>query len=446
MTDTIFARATASGRAAVAIVRLSGERTSSILTQLAGSPPRPRYATLRRLRDLGGETIDKALVLWMPGPASFTGEDCAEFHIHGGPAVYDALAASLVALGARAADPGEFSRRAFRNGKLDLLEAESVADLVDAETVAQRRQALAQMSGEIGLRYQGWRSTLLNALAYIEAENDFPDDGLPGQLALKAHELLASVREDLRSAMASGRRGRQVREGFRVALIGQPNAGKSSLFNGLLGRDAAIVSDIAGTTRDIVEGSLLLEGYSVILGDTAGLRVSEDQVEREGVARARRWAESAALRLFVVDSSDLALPDHISQLAQPNDLIVFTKSDLVETNLGRAALDGLDMTLSTVTTSVAVPDGLAKLRQALVKRVTKDLGAGEAPSSTRVRHDEALSRSTMAIEDALANLPSAADRAAHDVEAAMSALRSITGESDREAVLDRVFGSFCIGK
>ena len=301
MIDTIFALATPPGRGALAVIRLSGTKTRDILETLGAGDLQPRRAGLRRLRDTDGGVIDEALCLWFPGPASFTGEDGGELQLHGGRAVVDACAAALLAAGARPAEAGEFTRRAFEHGRLDLTQAEAVADLVDAETSAQRDQALAQLGGALSERHGSWRNALLQALALLEAEIDFPDEGLPGDLSRRVAPVLTGLMDDLDNALSDAERGERVREGYRIALVGAPNAGKSTLFNRLAGRDAAIVTPIAGTTRDIIEAHLVIDGYAVAVADMAGLRASDDPIEMEGVRRARAWAEQAALRLWVLD-------------------------------------------------------------------------------------------------------------------------------------------------
>ncbi|HZZ90632.1 MAG TPA: tRNA uridine-5-carboxymethylaminomethyl(34) synthesis GTPase MnmE, partial [Caulobacteraceae bacterium] len=327
--DTIFAPATAPGRAAVAVIRVSGARAGQALQALAGALPEARRASTRRLRAPGGEVLDRALVLWMPGPDSYTGEDVAELHLHGGVAVVAGVTRALLAQGLRLAEPGEFTRRAFAAGRLDLDQAEGVADLVDAETEAQARQALAQLGGALGRRYETWRARLVEALAYVEAAVDFPDEEVPADVARRALPLVRSLVQDLEAALADAGRGEQVRTGYRIALVGAPNAGKSALFNALLGRDAAIVTATAGTTRDVIEQALVVNGYKVVLADMAGVRAANDAIEAEGVRRARAWAEGAALRIWVVDGSagDEAWRES-ADLARPGDFLALNKSDL----------------------------------------------------------------------------------------------------------------------
>ncbi|MBK8543005.1 MAG: tRNA uridine-5-carboxymethylaminomethyl(34) synthesis GTPase MnmE [Caulobacteraceae bacterium] len=309
--DTIAALATGAGRAGVAVIRLSGPAAGSTLSALtARDLPKPRMATREAFCDpRTGVSLDDGLALWFPGPHSFTGEDVVELHIHGGPAVIAAVIdAALSQPGVRPAEPGEYTRRAFENGKLDLAEAEGLADLVDAETEGQRRQALRQRRGALSAVYEGWRARLIEAAALIEAEIDFPDEDLPGALAQRASPILQALANDMGQHLNDAHRGERIRDGFRIAIVGPPNAGKSSLLNALAQREAAIVSDIPGTTRDVVEVRLVLAGFPVWIADTAGLREAADAIEAEGVRRALARAEEADLRMAVVeaDGSDLA--------------------------------------------------------------------------------------------------------------------------------------------
>ena len=340
MTDTIFALATAPGRAAVAILRLSGPGSGAAVKALAGDLPPPREARVRTLRAPGdAHELDRALVLWFPGPDSYTGEDCAELHLHGGSAVVDAVSDALIAAGLRLAEPGEFTRRAFEHGKLDLAQAEAVADLVDAETEGQRRQALAQLDGALTQRHEAWRAAIVEALAQLEAGVDFPDEELPEDLAARARPILEGLADELETALAEAGRGERVREGYRIAILGAPNAGKSSLLNRLAGRDAAIVTAIPGATRDVIELPLVIAGYKVLVADTAGLRDTTEEVEAEGVRRARAWAESADLRLWVVDgaASDGAWR-LAADLVRSGDIALINKADLPQGADSPAAL------------------------------------------------------------------------------------------------------------
>jgi len=447
VSDTVFALATAPGRAAVAILRLSGPATGQALAALAGGSPPPRRAVLRQLT-WRGELIDRALVLWFPGAGSYTGEDAAELHLHGGAAVVAAATEALLELGLKPAEPGEFTRRAFQNGKLDLTQAEAVADLVDAETTAQRKQALDQLDGALARRYEAWRAALLDALALVEAEIDFPDEGLPGELAGRARPTIERLVAEIDAALAEGERGERVREGWRVAVIGAPNAGKSSLFNALVGRDAAIVTPIAGTTRDVIEAPLILAGYRVLLADTAGVRESGDVVEAEGVRRAHAWAERAALRLWVVDASaDDETWREAAELLRPGDLCLLNKADL-PTGAAAAAAErlALERGVEVLRLSAASEQDATMLRNVVETRAVAALSGAEFPAVTRARHRARLSEAREHLARAGVSLTIAAELAGEDLRLAARALAQVSGRIDPEDVLDVVFASFCIGK
>jgi tRNA modification GTPase len=390
--------------------------------------------------------LDQALTLWFPGPQSFTGEDQVELHLHGGRAVVGATLHALSGLGLRPADAGEFTRRAFENGKLDLLEAEGVADLIDAETQGQRRQALDQLRGALRGREARWRSLLVEALALLEASIDFPDEDVPGGVVDQARAMLRELHTELAAAMVDAR-GERVREGFRVAILGRPNAGKSSLLNALAGREAAIVTPLAGTTRDIIEVTLDVAGYRVTLGDTAGLRAASDVIEAEGVRRGQAWAAAAALRLFVVDASEVlddAALEATSSL-KAGDVLVLNKMDRALAQVvewGRA--EGVARGLAVVEASAAL--GAVKTVEAALGRiVVAELAGSEAPTVTRIRHREALGAALTDLVRALSS-DRPAELVAEDVRLAARALARLSGRVSAEDVLDQVFGSFCIGK
>ncbi|WP_119460548.1 tRNA uridine-5-carboxymethylaminomethyl(34) synthesis GTPase MnmE [Rhodospirillaceae bacterium SYSU D60014] len=443
MTDTIFALASAPGRAGVAVIRVSGPGAGGALRRLSdGAVPSPRYAAYRRLRDpWSGAVIDEALVLWFPGPASFTGEDVAEFHLHGGRAVIAALIDALYNCpGLRPAEPGEFTRRAFENGKLDLTAAEGLADLVNAETEGQRRQALRQMQGELGRLYDRWREGLVGALAQAEAAIDFPDEDLPAGLEDVVRGRLAEILGEISQHLADNRRGERLRDGFSIALIGAPNTGKSSLLNWLAQRDAAIVSATAGTTRDIIEVQLDLGGYPVLVADTAGLRTAQDEIEAEGVRRALDRAGAADLRIALFDAT--AWPDfdlETTRLIDDDTIPVINKTDLrsidPEVRIGGRAAQCL---------SVRSGNGLPAFLDQVTDAVAERLGGGTALPLTRARHRHALEECL----DALGRTQAAAlsELAVEDLRLAVTALGRITGRIDVEDLLDRIFRDFCIGK
>ena len=446
MTDTIFAPATAAGRSAVAVVRVSGPATLAVVETLAGKAPPPRVAALRTLRH-DGITLDEALVLRFEAPASYTGEDSAEFHVHGGRAVVEALLAALSAMGLRLAEPGEFTRRAFENGKLDLAQAEGVADLIDAETEAQRKQALGQVGGALSQRYDRWRDLLVHALAMLEAAVDFPDEELPEEVAERARPGLRALSAELGSALADSDRGRRVRDGFRIALIGAPNAGKSTLLNGLVGREAAIVTDTPGTTRDVIEVPLVLAGYKVLVADTAGLRETADPIEAEGVRRARAWAEEADLRLFVVDGFHVKHAVKLEQPGRPGDWLILNKSDIAEASaLDEAETRWSGEGVKTFRLSARSAEAVDGLREALSLHVSEALSGAEFPAATRLRHAERLREAQAYLARALSEVGLEVELAAEDVRLAARALEKITGRVDPEDVLGRVFSTFCIGK
>jgi tRNA modification GTPase len=448
---TIFAPATAPGKAALAVIRISGSRAGSALDALLGERPRPapRRAVPARLVDpASGGAIDDALVLWFPGPRSFTGEDVVELQLHGGRAVLASAIQALAAMpGLRPARPGEFARRAFDRGKLDLSQIEAIADLVAAETAAQARQALRQLEGALGRQCEAWRSRILRAQARVEAEIDFPDEDLPADLGAGVNAELAALAGEIDACLADGRRGERLREGFVVAILGPPNAGKSSLLNAIAGREAAIVAPSAGTTRDIVEVALDLQGWPVVLLDTAGLRETaagdpdgHGAIEAEGIRRAIARAAQADLKLVVVEAREdaRALADPlIARLRDERSLVVRNKIDL-----GAGTLRDFD----AVDVSAQTGHGLDRLLDAVTQCCAKEFGdVGRSASTlTRARHRESLLQAHAALQRA-ANI-SAADEKAEELRAAAKAIGQITGHAGVENMLDLLFAEFCIGK
>ena len=443
--STIFALATTPGRSAIAIVRISGSQTRETLDRLAGSVPTARQASLRTLRDPRSRLIlDQAIVLWFPAPRSFTGEDQAELHLHGGPAVISATLEALLASGLNFAAPGDFTRRAFENGKMDLLQAEAVADLVDAETQAQHRQALAQLQGASLRVQERWRCQLITIISLTEAAIDFADEMLPHDLLDRARTELIALKQELTAATAD-QRGERVREGFRVALIGEPNAGKSSLLNALATRDAAIVTEIAGTTRDVIEIPLQIQGYRVILADTAGLRKTTDHIELEGVRRAQAWADDADLRIYVVDQNKSAFASEWLTRIRVGDIIVLNKQDLPRGFAGVTALEWAQLNDIRALGCQAKQGEAGEISDALSDIVIERLSGSELPVTTRARHRTLLNEAVGHLDRAL-QLELDPELFAEDLRLAARCLERITGRVDAEHVLGRIFDAFCIGK
>jgi tRNA modification GTPase len=502
--DTIYAPATAAGRAAVAVVRISGPRAGVAFLALAGGPktefPPPRQAAFRKLRDPAtGDVIDEALVLWLPGPNTETGEDMAELQMHGGRAIMAATIAALASIeGLRLAEPGEFARRSFDAGKLDLTALEGLGDLIAAETEAQRRQALRQMQGALGRRYEDWRERLVHALAHLEAAIDFPDEGLPDDVAYGVARDVARLAAEMRGHLDDARRGERLRDGIRVVLTGAPNVGKSSLFNLLVGREAAIVSPEAGTTRDVIEAAFDLAGYPVLLSDTAGLRDGDalvqpfnadeptldaradaapdesidesadpfigapadsfpdarpgapagapigapiGDIEREGMRRARDRLADADIKLRVLDATEPMTADmlELGAAVDPDTILVLNKIDLAPD-----ALRHFPAHLPAIRVSAATGEGFAELEERLAIAVAQRLEPGAEPALTRARHREAIETCL----DCFSRMADAGgpELAAEDLRLAARALGRITGRVDVEDLLDVIFRDFCIGK
>lgn len=426
--------------AGVSVVRISGPYADALLTSLGVSPlPDARYAALHKLH-ADGAAIDRALVLRFPGPDSFTGEDVAELQVHGGRAILEAVFEAISATGlARHAEPGEFTRRAFENGKLDLTAAEGLADLVAAQTDAQRRLALRQYDGALADLYEGWRTRLVDLMGYAEAEIDFSDEELPEGLKADTEARIAALNAEIAQHIVGADRGEQIRSGFPIVILGAPNVGKSSILNYLAQRDVAIISEIVGTTRDVIEVQLNLGGFAVTVSDTAGIREASDDVEAEGVRRAQQRAESAALRLVVLDATAATLPAKVRALITDETLVVANKSDLLNGDYGAAALP-----VSPMLVSAGTGAGMEDLLDRLTTLVRDRLGSTEAPPPTRRRHRDALAEANAA----LSNVADAAypELAAEDVRVALRALGRITGRVDIDEILDTVFRDFCIGK
>lgn len=470
--DTIFALASAPGRAGVAVIRVSGPDAVTVLREMCGLEelPAPRRTIRRRMVDpsLGenkGAPLDDGLAIWFAAPASFTGDDVAELHIHGGRATVEAVTTALAGMpGLRLAEPGEFSKRAFLAGKIDLTEAEAIADLVDAGTDAQRRQALAQLGGGLADRLDEWRAELIDILAHTEAWIDFPDEDLPQDVERAARARISALEGQIRAFLDDNRRGERLRDGLQIAILGAPNSGKSSLLNAIAAREAAIVSATEGTTRDVIEVHLDLGGWPVTIADTAGLREAADEIEQEGVRRALDRAGAADLRLVAFDASRAPDAASIAQLADGAGagtgavLAIANKADLVADP--PSAIAGVP----ALAISAKTGDGLPALLRRLEDLAAEIMASGEGVPLTRLRHRTALIDSAEALGRAAAGGISGgtsggtsggapdgtgagdSELVAEDLRVAARALGRVTGRVDVEDLLDVIFNDFCIGK
>ena len=424
--DTIFALSSTRGKSGIAVVRLSGPDAGGALDRLAGGRPQPRRASFRVLSD-GDVILDEALVLWFPHPDSFTGEDVAELHLHGSLATVDAVLRSLGGQhGHRLAEPGEFTRRALENERLDLSQVEGLSDLIEAETEAQRQQALRVLSGALGARAASWRAKLVRAAALLEATIDFAEEDVPADVRPEVRELVAKVTADLLEESAGIGMAERIREGFEVAIVGPPNVGKSTLLNALAGRDAAITSDIAGTTRDVIEVRMDLRGLPVTILDTAGLRTGRDEIEALGVAKARERAQQADLRVILTEHR-AATP---AIEPRDDDIVAVPKSDICDGDLSADTGAGLDWLVHEIGMRLESRASLAGL-------------------AIRERHRIAMARALDSLQRAASQLESdsnLAEIAAEEVRSAIRALDSLAGRVDVEHILDDIFANFCIGK
>lgn len=435
--DTICALASGPPPAAIATLRVSGPLTTKIIEKcLLKQGLDPRRATLVDLVSKAGTLVDSGLAVYMPGPASYTGEDTLELSLHGGRYIVETALKVIMDAGARLAEPGEFTRRAFEAGKLDLTRAEAVADLIDAESEAQLGQALKQMDGALEQLYSGWCEDLTECLALLEASIDFPDEeDAPDRVDGPVMAKLTDLQTNLGHALTEGNITERIRDGFKIAILGKPNAGKSTLLNQLARREAAIVTDIPGTTRDVIEVRLTLGGYLVYLSDTAGLRETVDVVEAEGVRRALKIADEADLRIWVRDAQEPAELDEV----KPGDLIVANKSDLV---------DPSSVSRETLQISAKFGTGIERVEAVIIERLTSLTQNVGAPMITRARHRQGIERALIHIAAAMEHVEigSGAEFSAEEVRIASRELGGLTGHIDTEMVLGAVFSSFCIGK
>jgi tRNA modification GTPase len=434
--QTIFAVSSGRPPSAISMVRLSGPEAGAALTALAGRVPAPRLATRALLRDASGQPIDDALILWFPGPASATGENVAEFHVHGGRAVLAALFAALSAMeNVRAAESGEFTRRAFENGKLDLTEAEALDDLIHADTDRQRRQALRQLKGMLGERARQWRAQIIDASALIAAGIDFSDEGdVSGELVAPALAKISALLAEIEEVLAAQGHSERLREGLVVAIAGAPNVGKSTLMNQLARREVAIVSPHAGTTRDVIEVQLDLDGYPVTVIDTAGVRESDDPVEQEGVRRAKVRAAEADLVLWLVDGDS---PD----AAVGSEAPIWTVRTKIDLGAHQPEAAGFDFQISA-----SRGDGLKELISALVGFARDYFGSEEGGLIGRERHRVLLRETANLLRRSIDVIDKDEEFVAEDLRAAADCLGRLLGRVDVEDILDKIFRDFCIGK
>ncbi len=440
--QTIYALSSGRPPSAIAIVRVSGAEAGAALTALAGKMPVPRMATRALLHDVGQRPIDDAVVLWFPGPASATGEDVAEFHVHGGRAVLASLFAALSGFeNVRPAEPGEFTRRAFENGKLDLTEAEGLDDLIHADTDRQRRQALRQLKGVLGDRARDWRAEIIEASALIEAGIDFSDEGdVPAELIAPALAKARALLAEIEKVLAAQGQSERLRDGLVVAIAGPPNVGKSTLINQLARRDVAIVSPHAGTTRDIIEVQLDLDGYPVTVIDTAGIRETSDPIEQEGVRRARARAGEADLVLWLADSAGVSVDHHGAAPVW----LVRNKIDLVRAGAG--AIDGQGRPMAEFRISARSGAGLPELIAALVGFAQNYFGGSEGGLIARERQRKLVSDTADSLRRAIAAVGKGDELVAEDLRAAAHSLGRLLGRVDVEDILDVIFREFCVGK
>ena len=442
---TIYALSSGPGVSGVAVIRISGSETSKVIKSLTGNQiPRPRVATLRKINNINtSELIDEGIILWFPGPESYTGEDMAEIHVHGGKAVVLAVQNEISKIkNCRLAEPGEFTKLAFQNGKINLLKAESIADLITAETEIQRLQAIKIMKGKSSERFNELRDKLLKILSYVEAKIDFPDEDLPEDNIKKIKENSLEVLNDINKILNDQKVGEIIREGFKIAIVGPTNAGKSSLINYLSNREVAIVSEIAGTTRDVVETHLNIDGYPVIISDTAGIRDSKDEIEKKGNKIISKKAENADLKLVVVDAKSIDFSGFLNDLIKKNAILVINKSDLLNKKLDQE-ISKLNHVLISLKDNLNIDELITKIKNNLRDKFITE----EDILITRERHRQHLVQCADHLKNFLdKNDKKDFDKAAEDLRLATRHLGMIVGKVDVEEILGSIFNDFCIGK
>ena len=442
---TIYALSTGPGISGIAVIRVSGKNTAEVIKKLTGSKlPVPRVATLKKFNKNGGkELIDEGVIIWFPAPNSYTGENLAEFHVHGSRAVINAMHSAISKIkNCRLAEPGEFTKRAFQNGKINLLKAESIADLISSETEIQRKQALKIMSGKSADKFNSWREKLLKILSHVEAKIDFPDEGLPKKIITEVQKTSNTVLTEIKKTLDDQNVGERIREGFKIAIIGPPNSGKSSLLNYLSKRDAAIVSEIAGTTRDVIETHLNLDGYPVIVSDTAGIRSSKNEIEKKGIKIALKRAGDADLRLVIVSAKNVDFTGVLKGLLTKNAILVVNKSDLI-----KGKLNSKFKKYEHILISIKKDSNLNKLIAKIKSKLKNKFTTTEDILITRERHRQNLIDCVQHLEK-FQKKKSAQDfdKAAEDLRLATRHLGMIVGKVDVDELLGSIFNDFCIGK
>ena len=442
---TIFALSTGPGVSGVAIIRISGAEASTTIKLLTGKKiPKPRMATLRKINNINtSELIDEGIVIWFPGPESYTGEDMAEIHVHGGKAVIEAVHASISKIkNCRLAEPGEFTRKAFQNGKINLLKAESIADLISAETEIQRQQAIKIMNGKSAEQFNFLREKLLKILSHVEAKIDFPDEELPNDILKEIKKSSDYVSTNIEQILDDQKVGERIREGFKIAIIGPTNAGKSSLLNHLSQRDAAIVSETAGTTRDVIETHLNIDGYPVIVSDTAGIRESKNEIEKKGIKLSLIRAEEADLKLVVVDAKNIDFTDVLRDLLDQNAILVINKSDLLDADIN-PEIKKINHVLISIKKNLNIDELILKIKNNLKNKFLTDHDI----LITRERHRQHLKNCLEHLKNfKQKNDDEDFDKAAEDLRLATRHLGMIVGKVDVEEILGSIFNDFCIGK
>ncbi len=442
---TIYALSSGPGTSGIAVIRVSGNETKNVIKSITRSKlPKPRIATLTKINKINtNELIDEGILLWFPGPQSYTGEDMAEFHVHGSRAVIEAIHETISKIkNCRLADPGEFTKLAFQNGKINLLKAESISDLISAETEIQRHQAIKIMSGKSSEMFNDLRDRLLKILSNVEAKIDFPEEDLPQDIIKNIKFESKKIKEEIQKILNDQKVGELIREGFKIAIIGPTNAGKSSLLNSLSNRDVAIVSETAGTTRDVIEVHLNLDGYPVIISDTAGIRDSNDEIERKGIKLALKKAESSDLNVILIEPKSVDFTGFLNDIVNEKGLIVVNKSDL-----GIEKIDQRVKKYNPIYISIKEEKNLDVLIKAIKEKLKKKFIRSDDILITRERHRQNLEQCIFHLNNfEEKNSIEDFDKAAEDLRLATRHLGTIVGKVDVEEILGSIFNDFCIGK